>query len=42
MLSKLCDTIEEGIEMLYSLHEYKEMIPKHGSFAIEIRMVDDE
>ncbi|AYV24458.1 hypothetical protein [Vibrio mediterranei] len=42
VLSKLCNTIEEGIEMLYSFHEYKEMIPQHGIFAIEIRIVEDE
>ncbi|MGF1740374.1 hypothetical protein L4C34_04695 [Vibrio profundum] len=36
VLSNLCDTVEEGIELLNSFHEYKEMIPVHGIFAIEI------
>ncbi|MCJ2375505.1 hypothetical protein LNL84_01495 [Vibrio sp. ZSDZ34] len=37
VLSNLCETKEQGIELLHSFHEYKEMIPKHGIFAIEIR-----
>ncbi|MEZ8196188.1 hypothetical protein [Vibrio cortegadensis] len=36
VLSTLCDTKEEGIVLLNSFHEYKEMIPIHGIFAIEI------
>lgn len=36
VLSTLCDTKEEGIVLLNSFHEYQEMIPVHGIFAIEI------
>ncbi|GEM75383.1 hypothetical protein [Vibrio sagamiensis] len=39
VLSNLCETLEEGVELLYSFHEYKEMIPKHGIFAIAIKPV---
>jgi len=37
VLSTLVTNIEEGVELLYSFHEYKEMIPKHGIFAIHIK-----
>lgn len=40
VLSTLCEKLDEGIELLYSFHEYKEMIPIHGIFAIEIRPID--
>ena len=40
VLSQHCETLEEGVERLYSFHQYKEMIPIHGIFAIEIRPVD--
>ena len=37
VLSTMVNSLEEGIEMLYSFHEYKEMIPIHGIYAIEIQ-----
>ncbi len=37
VLSNLCDTKAQGVELLNSFHEYQEMIPVHGIFAIEIR-----
>ena len=40
VLSNLSDSIDEGVELLYSFHEYKEMIPIHGIFAIEIRLIE--
>ena len=40
VLSTLVETIDEGVELLYSFHEYKEMIPVHGIFAIHISLVD--
>lgn len=40
VLSNLSDSIDEGVELLYSFHEYKEMIPVHGIFAIEIRVIE--
>ena len=36
VLSTLVNSLDEGIKMLYSFHEYEEMIPIHGIFAIEI------
>jgi len=39
VLSTLVGSIEEGIDLLYSFHEYKEMIPLHGIFAIEIEII---
>ena len=39
VLSTLVDSIDEGVELLYSFHEYKEMIPIHGIFAIEIEVI---
>ena len=39
VLSTLVDSLEEGVEMLYSFHEYKEMIPIHGIYAIEIETI---
>ena len=36
VLSTLCETKDEGVKLLNSFHEYKEMIPIHGIFAIEI------
>ena len=39
VLSTLVGSIEEGIDLLYSFHEYKEMVPLHGIFAIEIETI---
>ena len=39
VLSTLVGSLEEGIDLLYSFHEYKEMIPIHGIFAIEIETI---
>ena len=39
VLSTLVNSLEEGVEMLYSFHEYKEMIPIHGIYAIEIEVI---
>ena len=39
VLSTLVNSLEEGIELLYSFHEYKEMIPIHGIYAIEIEVM---
>ena len=39
VLSTLVNSLDEGIKMLYSFHEYEEMIPIHGIFAIEIEIV---
>ena len=39
VLSTLVNSLEEGVEMLYSFHEYKEMIPIHGIYAIEIETI---
>tara|TARA_B100000927_G_C16369093_1_gene430689 strand:+ start:81 stop:464 length:384 start_codon:yes stop_codon:yes gene_type:complete len=39
VLSTLVGSLEEGIDLLYSFHEYKEMIPLHGIFAIEIETI---
>ena len=39
VLSTLVNSLEEGIELLYSFHEYKEMIPIHGIYAIEIELI---
>ena len=39
VLSNLAETLEEGEEMLYSFHEYREMIPVHGIFAIHFDLV---
>ncbi len=36
VLSTLVNSLDEGIRMLYSFHEYEDMIPIHGIFAIEI------
>ena len=36
VLSTLVNSLDEGLKMLYSFHEYEEMIPIHGIFAIEI------
>ena len=40
VLSTLVETIEEGVDLLYSFHEYKEMIPVHGIFAIHITLLN--
>ncbi|WP_192891165.1 ASCH domain-containing protein [Vibrio bathopelagicus] len=40
VLSKLSHSIDEGVELLYSFHEYQDMIPTHGIFAIEIRAIE--
>ena len=39
VLSTLVSNIDDGVELLYSFHEYKEMIPVHGIFAIHIQPV---
>ena len=39
VLSTLVSNIDDGIELLYGFHEYKEMIPVHGIFAIHIQPV---
>ena len=39
VLSTLVNSLDEGIKMLYSFHEYEDMIPIHGIFAIEIEVV---
>tara|TARA_Y100000389_G_scaffold75812_1_gene72445 strand:+ start:2963 stop:3355 length:393 start_codon:yes stop_codon:yes gene_type:complete len=39
VLSTLVTNIDEGIKLLYSFHEYEEMIPLHGIYAIHIRPV---
>ena len=39
VLSNLVETFEEGEEMLYSFHEYREMIPVHGIYAIHFDLV---
>jgi len=39
VLSTLVNSLDEGIKMLYSFHEYEDMIPIHGIFAIEIEKV---
>ncbi len=39
VLSTLVNSVDEGIKMLYSFHEYEEMIPIHGIFAIEIDII---
>ena len=39
VLSSLVVNIDDGIELLFSFHEYKEMIPVHGIFAIHIQPV---
>ena len=38
VLSTLVNSLDEGIKMLYSFHEYEDMIPIHGIFAIEIEI----
>ena len=39
VLSTLVNSLEDGIEMLNSFHEYKEMIPIHGIYAIKIETI---
>ena len=39
VLSTLVNSLDEGIKMLYSFHEYEDMIPIHGIFAIEIEKI---
>ena len=39
VLSTLVNSLDEGIKMLYSFHEYEDMVPIHGIFAIEIEIV---
>ena len=39
VLSTLVNSLDEGIKMLYNFHEYEDMIPIHGIFAIEIEIV---
>jgi len=39
VLSDLVETMEEGEELLYSFHEYKEMIPIHGIYAIHFNLI---
>ncbi len=39
VLSGIVSSLEEGVEMLYSFEEYKEMIPIHGIFAIHFNLI---
>ena len=39
VLSGIVASLEEGVEMLYSFEEYKEMIPIHGIFAIHFNLI---
>ena len=39
VLSDLVETMEEGEELLYSFHEYREMIPIHGIYAIHFNLI---
>ncbi|MBO71635.1 MAG: hypothetical protein CL508_04905 [Actinobacteria bacterium] len=39
VLSGIISSLEEGVEMLYSFEEYKEMIPIHGIFAIHFNLI---
>ena len=39
VLSELVETIEEGEDLLYSFHEYKEMIPIYGIYAIHFNLI---
>ncbi len=39
VLSGIVSSLEEGVEMLYSFEEYKEMIPIHGIFAIHFNLL---
>ena len=40
VLSGIVSSLEEGVEMLYSFEEYKEMIPIHGIFAIHFNLIN--
>ena len=40
VLSGIVSSIEEGVEMLYSFEEYKEMIPLHGIYAIHFKLIN--
>ena len=39
VLSGIVSSLGEGVEMLYSFEEYKEMIPIHGIFAIHFNLI---
>lgn len=39
-LESFIDSKQEMVELLYSFHEYREMLPIHGIFAIEIKVLD--
>ena len=39
VLSGIVSSLAEGIQMLYSFEEYKEMIPIHGIFAIHFNLI---
>ncbi len=39
VLSGIVSSLEEGVEMLYSFEEYKEMIPIHGIFVIHFNLI---
>ena len=40
VLSGIVSSLEEGVNMLYSFEEYKEMIPVHGIFAIHFNLTN--
>ena len=40
VLSGIVSSLGEGVEMLYSFEEYKEMIPIHGIFAIHFNLIN--
>ena len=39
VLSTLVSNIDDGVEILYSFHEYKEMIPIYGIYAIHFDLI---
>ena len=39
VLSGIVSSLEEGVQILYSFEEYKEMIPIHGIFAIHFNLI---
>ena len=40
VLSGIVSSLEEGVQILYSFEEYKEMIPIHGIFAIHFNLIN--
>ena len=39
VLSGIVSSLKEGVQILYSFEEYKEMIPIHGIFAIHFNLI---